>query len=69
MISDIFNLISKKFNIPFLKFQSVGGASYLRRSLPNMCAIQHPGKVYPYHLLITTNYRLPADVDRCNLEV
>lgn len=47
---------------------SVGGGSYLRRSLPNMCAIQHPGKVYPYHLLITTNYRLPPDVDRCNLE-
>ncbi|CAH1406096.1 unnamed protein product [Nezara viridula] len=47
---------------------SVGGASYLRRSLPNMCAIQHPGKVYPYHLLITSNYRLPPDVDRCNLE-
>ncbi|KAL1137647.1 hypothetical protein AAG570_009343, partial [Ranatra chinensis] len=47
---------------------SVGGGSYLRRSLPNMCAVQHAGKVYPYHLLITTNYRLPPDVDRCNLE-
>ncbi|XP_014251095.1 actin-binding LIM protein 3-like isoform X3 [Cimex lectularius] len=47
---------------------SVGGVSYLRRSLPNMCGIQQPGKVYPYHLLITSNYRLPPDVDRCNLE-
>jgi len=47
---------------------SVSGGSYLRRSLPNMCALQHPGKVYPYHLLMTTNYRLPPDVDRCNLE-
>jgi hypothetical protein len=25
--------------------------------------------VYPYHLLMTSNYRLPADVDRNNLEV
>ncbi|XP_073969492.1 actin binding LIM protein Uncoordinated 115a isoform X12 [Rhodnius prolixus] len=47
---------------------SVGGVSYLRRSLPNMCGIQVPAKVYPYHLLVTTNYRLPPDVDRCNLE-
>ncbi|BES96724.1 actin Hypothetical protein [Nesidiocoris tenuis] len=47
---------------------SVGGTSYLRRSLPNMCGIQTPAKVYPYHLLITSNYRLPPDVDRCNLE-
>lgn len=28
-----------------------------------------PLKVYPYHLLMTSNYRLPADVDRNNLEV
>lgn len=28
-----------------------------------------PPKLYPYHLLVITNYRLPADVDRCNLEV
>lgn len=25
-------------------------------------------KIYPVHLLITTNYKLPPDVDRCNLE-
>ena len=24
--------------------------------------------VYPLHLLYTTNYRLPGDVDRANLE-
>ena len=24
--------------------------------------------VYPLHLLLTSNYRLPGDVDRCNLE-
>lgn len=31
--------------------------------------INEPAKIYPYHLLVITNYRLPADVDRCNLEV
>ena len=25
-------------------------------------------KIYPVHLLFTTNYKLPPDVDRCNLE-
>lgn len=25
-------------------------------------------RIYPYHLLITSNYRLPGDVDRCHLE-
>lgn len=44
----------------------------LRRSLPNMAnsiLVHEPAKIYPYHLLMITNYRLPADVDRCNLEV
>lgn len=44
----------------------------LRRSLPNMAhsiLVHEPAKIYPYHLLLITNYRLPADVDRCNLEV
>ncbi|XP_018898521.1 actin-binding LIM protein 3 isoform X3 [Bemisia tabaci] len=45
---------------------------HMRRSLPNMIAPSHshsePPKIYPYHLLLITNYRLPADVDRCNLE-
>lgn len=31
--------------------------------------INEPAKIYPYHLLQITNYRLPSDVDRCNLEV
>lgn len=47
-------------------------ASQVRRSLPNMAhtmLINEPAKIYPYHLLIISNYRLPADVDRCNLEV
>lgn len=44
----------------------------MRRSLPNMAhsmLVHEPAKIYPYHLLLITNYRLPADVDRCNLEV
>lgn len=44
----------------------------LRRSLPNMAhsiLVHEPAKIYPYHLLLITNYRLPSDVDRCNLEV
>ncbi|KAH0817182.1 hypothetical protein GEV33_005609 [Tenebrio molitor] len=49
-----------------------GYSSQVRRSLPNMAhtmLINEPAKIYPYHLLVITNYRLPADVDRCNLEV
>lgn len=47
-------------------------AGLIRRSLPNMAhsmLVHEPAKIYPYHLLLITNYRLPADVDRCNLEV
>ncbi|XP_044732553.1 actin-binding LIM protein 3 isoform X3 [Chrysoperla carnea] len=46
-------------------------APHIRRSLPNMAhsmLINEPAKIYPYHLLLITNYRLPHDVDRCNLE-
>ena len=52
--------------------------THLRRSLPNMSAAalaaqqalsNEPPKIYPAHLLFTTNYRLPVDVDRCQLEV
>ncbi|XP_063992290.1 actin-binding LIM protein 2-like isoform X2 [Diachasmimorpha longicaudata] len=46
-----------------------GHGHHIRRSLPDMgAAPTEPPKLYPYHLLIITNYRLPADVDRCNLE-
>lgn len=47
-------------------------AGLIRRSLPNMAhslLVHEPAKIYPYHLLVITNYRLPTDVDRCNLEV
>lgn len=46
-------------------------AGLIRRSLPNMAhsmLVHEPAKIYPYHLLVITNYRLPSDVDRCNLE-
>lgn len=48
-----------------------GFVSQVRRSLPTLAhtmLINEPAKIYPYHLLMITNYRLPADVDRCNLE-
>ncbi|GIY35916.1 hypothetical protein CEXT_652542 [Caerostris extrusa] len=43
---------------------------HLRHSLPNVTLhlSTEPPKLYPYHLLITSNYRLPPDVDRCHLE-
>lgn len=52
-------------------FRYPSASPHLRRSLPNMTPAvpTEPLKVYPYHLLMTTNYRLPADVDRNNLEV
>lgn len=49
-----------------------GGVPGVRRSLPNMATshlLHEPAKLYPYHLLLITNYRLPPDVDRLNLEV
>ncbi|XP_034255716.1 actin-binding LIM protein 1 isoform X2 [Thrips palmi] len=50
--------------------RSASYSPHLRRSLPNMnhSNSTEPPKIYPYHLLVITNYRLPADVDRCNLE-
>ena len=50
---------------------SYSHSPHLRRSLPNMShpMSTEPAKVYPYHLLQITNYRLPADCDRLNLEV
>ncbi|KAJ9573795.1 hypothetical protein L9F63_008832, partial [Diploptera punctata] len=50
--------------------QSYNQSPHLRRSLPNMAHSMstEPAKIYPYHLLLITNYRLPADVDRLNLE-
>ena len=51
-------------------FRYPSASPHLRRSLPNMTPMStEPLKVYPYHLLITSNYRLPADADRNNLEV
>lgn len=71
----MFNLFLQHGDMPVsTTFQ--GGLHYssysphLRRSLPTLSHMNNePPKIYPYHLLVITNYRLPADVDRCNLEV
>lgn len=50
---------------------SVSYSAHMRRSMPNVNFHLHtnePAKLYPYHLLMTTNYRLPPQVDRCHLE-
>jgi hypothetical protein len=44
----------------------MSGAATHRDSITSF-ALTSP-TVYPLHLLLTTNYRLPADVDRNNLE-
>ncbi|XP_060807050.1 actin-binding LIM protein 3 isoform X2 [Amyelois transitella] len=48
-----------------------GSSGGVRRSLPNMATshlVHEPAKLYPYHLLLSSNYRLPPDCDRLNLE-
>ncbi|XP_065352222.1 actin-binding LIM protein 3-like isoform X3 [Cloeon dipterum] len=61
----------------FVPAASHSYSPHLRRSLPTLnhsmavamsAASAEPPKLYPYHLLMTTNYRLPGDVDRLNLE-
>ena len=42
--------------------------SHFNRSLPNMtAALPKAPKIYPIHLLLTSNYRLPNDVDRWDM--
>jgi len=66
-------------NYVFNRPLASSASAHMRRSMPNvanardsaMSRHQHldgPPKLYPYHLLATTNYRLPPDVDRCHLE-
>lgn len=47
-------------------------AAHMRRSMPNVnmhsCASE-PAVQHQYYTLMTTNYRLPPNVDRCHLEV
>ena len=44
---------------------SRSAASHMNRSLPNMAAaLPRAPKIYPVHLLMTSNYRLPNDADR-----
>lgn len=47
-------------------------AAHLRRSMPNVnmhSCTSEPAVMHPYYSLMTTNYRLPPNVDRCHLEV
>ena len=46
-------------------YETSGTDDDLDHSFPD---ILQAANIYPLHLLFTTNYRLPGDVDRCNLE-
>lgn len=64
--------LSTTYTGPFGRYPTGYASQQVRRSLPNMAhsmLINEPAKIYPYHLLIVTNFRLPSDVDRMNLEV
>ncbi|KRX25995.1 Actin-binding LIM protein 1 [Trichinella nelsoni] len=47
------------------RYQPSYGSGVLRSSLPDM---SKPPKIYRYSELMTTNKKLPEDVDRCHLE-
>jgi actin-binding LIM protein len=59
------------FSDGFGGYRYASYSPHLRRSMPNVNFHLHsnePPRQYPYHLLVTQNYRLPPDVDRCHLE-
>lgn len=46
--------------------------AHFRRSMPNVNLHLHtnePAKLYPYYMLMTSNQKLPPQIDRCHLEV
>uniref|UniRef100_A0A5S6QN20 Actin-binding LIM protein 1 n=1 Tax=Trichuris muris TaxID=70415 RepID=A0A5S6QN20_TRIMR len=47
------------------RYQPAYGSGVLRSSLPDM---SKPPKIYHYDEIVTTNKKLPEDVDRCHLE-
>ncbi|CAN7937843.1 unnamed protein product [Ixodes hexagonus] len=61
---------STPFSDGYAGFRYASYSPHLRRSMPNVNwhLSTEPPKLYPYHLLMTSNYRLPVDVDRCHLE-
>ena len=68
-------VVSETFS-PGMRAAAGGGggsmAAHLRQSVPNMKFPPQgaePPKIYALHLLLTSNYRLPGDADRANLEV
>ncbi|RWS24297.1 actin-binding LIM protein 2-like protein [Leptotrombidium deliense] len=65
------NFRSTPYSEGFGGYRHASYSPHLRRSMPNVNLHLHsnePPKLYPYHLLVTSNYRLPPDVDRCHLE-
>jgi len=66
------NYINRSISIGYglSPYSDLYRASLMRNSMPNVSLHKsnEPPKLYPYHLLIITNYRLPEDVDRCHLE-
>ncbi|RWS12503.1 actin-binding LIM protein 2-like protein, partial [Dinothrombium tinctorium] len=65
------NFRSTPYSEGFGGYRHASYSPHLRRSMPNVnlhLPPNEPPKLYPYHLLVTTNYRLPPDVDRCHLE-
>ncbi|XP_054168729.1 actin-binding LIM protein 2-like [Oppia nitens] len=59
------------FSDGFGGYRYASYSPHFRRSMPNVNFHLHsndPPRQYPYHLLVTNNYRLPPDVDRCHLE-
>ncbi|CAG9861145.1 unnamed protein product [Phyllotreta striolata] len=63
--------VSTTYTGPFVRYPTGYASQQVRRSLPNMAhsmLINEPAKIYPYHLLVVSNFRLPSDVDRMNLE-
>ncbi|XP_067142769.1 actin-binding LIM protein 2-like isoform X1 [Centruroides vittatus] len=61
---------STPYSDGYSSFRYPSYSPHLRRSMPNvnLHLSNEPPKLYPYHLLITNNYRLPPDIDRCHLE-
>ncbi|XP_013785692.1 actin-binding LIM protein 3-like, partial [Limulus polyphemus] len=61
---------STPYSDGFAGFRHPSYSPHMRCSMPNvnLHLSNEPPRLYPYHLLIISNYRLPPDVDRCHLE-
>jgi actin-binding LIM protein len=59
---------AKAHRTPDAEFYDTDYEGLRRDSWPRVPSPLQAPNIYPLHLLFTTNYRLPGDVDRCNLE-